>query len=436
MDSNELNLDPPESLFIGFRVATMAPSETCLGTDRSGNSILKQPATPYGLIDRVAIGVSRGQIQWLAPIEQLPAFDQSVKVIDGEGTILSPGLIDCHTHLVYGGNRADEWEMRRGGKSYEEIARAGGGILSTVTKTRAASEQELLNQATDRAISLLAEGVTTIEIKSGYGLNVETELKMLRVANTLQKHLPMSVEATLLGAHAVPPEYKNRPDDYVELVCKEMIPAAKELCSSVDVFCESIAFEIGQTEKVFNAATAAGMKIKVHAEQLTHTGAAAMAARMGALSADHLEYLTDSDCEILAEHGTVATLLPGAFYCLGETQRPPVKSLLSNNVPIAIATDSNPGSSPVQSILLMGNMACHLFGLSPEQSFRGMTQHAATALGLQDSIGMIAPGFQADFAVWDVQSPAEILYGIGHNPCIQVFKHGESTVQLNHDHTH
>jgi len=384
---------------------------------------------PYGKLQDVAMGVRDGIIQWIEPHSSLPDFEGNVSVIDGQNQWLTPGLIDCHTHLVYGGNRANEWEMRLSGVPYEEIARQGGGILSSVTSTRGATEDELVESASARLNSLIAEGVTTVEIKSGYGLDLETELKMLRAAKRVGERCGLHVETTLLGAHALPPEFKGHPERYLDLVCNEMIPTAAEqdLCGTVDAFCESIAFDVAQTKRVFAAAIDAGLKIKVHAEQLTNMGMAAEAARMGAISADHLEYLSADDCETLAEHGTVATLLPGAFYCLKETQRPPMDALLKNNVPIAIATDSNPGSSPMLSLLLAGNMACNLFGLTPELVLAGMTRNAAKALALSDR-GEIRVGTRADFAVWNVDSPAEILYQIGGNPCAAVYRGGEKLI--------
>lgn len=370
--------------------------------------------------------VSNGAIRWVGPEDRMPSATGAT-VIEGNGRFLSPGLIDCHTHFVYGGNRADEWEMRLNGVPYEQIAQSGGGILSTVRATRAASEEELVESAKNRLLPLTRQGVTTVEIKSGYGLDTETELKMLSAAQQLEEELPLSVSPTLLAAHAVPPEYNGRADDYIDLVCNEIIPAAAEYCDAVDVFCESIAFSLEQTRRVFEAAEAADahLKIKIHAEQLSYTGSAAMAAEMGALSVDHLEYLSEADCRVLAANGTVATLLPGAFYNLRETQKPPVAALRAAGVPIAIATDSNPGSSPVGSILLMAHMACTLFGLTPEEAILGLTRNAAQAIGASQVIGTLAESKVANFAVWDIDSPAELAYGIGHNPCVAVYHEGE-----------
>ncbi|WP_442885625.1 imidazolonepropionase [Amaricoccus sp.] len=329
--------------------------------------------------------------------------------------VMTPGLIDCHTHVVYGGNRAAEFEARLEGADYKEIARRGGGILSTVRQTRAASEEELFAAALPRLRALMAEGVTTIEIKSGYGLDLETELKLLRVARRVAEELPIRVSPTLLGAHALPPEYAGRSDDYIALVCEEMIPAAAEarLADAVDVFCESIAFSVAQCERVFEAAARHGLAIKGHTEQLSNLGGSAMAARHGALSVDHIEYLDEAGVAAMAASGTVATLLPGAFYFLRETQRPPIALLRQYGVPMAVATDVNPGTSPLSSILLMMNMACTLFQLTPTEALRGITANAARALGLGERLGTIAPGMQADLCLWDVEQPAELAYAFG-----------------------
>ena len=419
-----LDLQPPEKLFQGFQVATMARQQSVLAASESGSDF-KVPNVAYGLLSDCSVGIAGEEILWIAPDENLPAFDESVERINGQGRLLTPGLVDCHTHLVYAGSRADEWESRLNGVSYEEIARRGGGILSSVKATRAASVEELVQQSTPRLKRLMQEGVTTVEIKSGYGLDLASEIKMLQAAKTLGDQFDVSVVTTLLAAHAVPPEYKGRADDYIDLVCKQIIPAAKGLCSAVDAFCESIAFDVEQTRKVFDAAVQNELDIKVHAEQLTHTGMAVLAAKLGALSADHLEYLTESDCDELGNYEMVATVLPGAFYCLKETQKPPIEALRKNKVPIAVATDCNPGSSPVTSLLLMANMACNLFGLTPEESLVAITTNAAKALGLDHQIGSVQPGLFADFAVWNVSSPAELIYGVGHNPCHQVYSRGQ-----------
>ncbi len=402
-------VNSPEQLFVGFRIACMRP-------DSLGD---------YDLLDKHTIGVSAGIIDWVLPESSIPRFDENVKLIQGNGELITPGLIDCHTHLVYGGNRAIEWSRRLAGQTYESLAAEGGGILSTVNATRMADEDQLLASAKQRLACLLREGVTTVEIKSGYGLDLDTELKMLRVARELENQLAVEVESTLLAAHTCPSEFAGRNDDYIDLVCNQIIPASRRICSAVDVFCDQIAFNLDQSRRVLETATELGLRTKIHAEQLTHTGAAVMAAQLGALSADHLEYLSQSDCEILAECGTVATLLPGAFYCLQETQKPPISTLLQHHVPIAIATDSNPGSSPLLSLRLAANMACNLFGLLPEQAFAGITCNAARALGIHDTRGSIEIGKQADFAVWSVESLAEILYTLGDQPCVNVFKRGE-----------
>ncbi len=417
-------MNVPEKVFSGFQVATLALPGTVLSVDDEGQPLFTAPATAYSVVENGTVGVTNGQIDWIVPRDMLPQLPSEVEVVHGHHRWLTPGLIDCHTHLVYGGNRATEWESRLNGVSYQEIARAGGGILSSVRNTRAASEDELLMSAEKRLCRLMKEGVTTIEIKSGYGLDQESELKMLRVARQLGHRLDVHVEATLLAAHAVPPEFTGRGDDYVDWICREMIPASRELCTAVDVFCETIAFSPQQTERVFLAAKQFGLKIKVHAEQLSRTGIALTAAKLGALSVDHVEYLSDADCAALASYPTVATLLPGAFYCLRETQKPPIAALRKNKVAMAVATDSNPGSSPVVSLLLMGNMACNLFGLTPEESLLGMTRHAAQALGLQNRLGTLEPGKQADLAVWNVESPAEIFYGLGLNLCTASFRNG------------
>lgn len=376
----------------------------------------------YGLSADAAIHFEGGSIVWAGPrgeASKLPATDCG-------GRLVTPGLIDCHTHLVYGGNRANEFEMRLTGASYAEIAKAGGGIASTVRATRAASEGELVASGLKRLDTLLAEGITTIEIKSGYGLDVETELRMLRVARQLGKKRPVDVVTTFLGAHTFPPEFKDRRQDYVDLVCTESLPAAASagLADAVDGFCEGIAFSVEETERVFKAAKALDLRVKLHAEQLSNLGGAKLAARYGALSADHIEYLDEEGVAAIAASGTVAVLLPGAFYYLREKQHPPVAALRSHKVPIAIATDLNPGSSPVHSLLLVMNMACVLFGLTPEEALLGVTTNAAKALGLKDR-GVIAPGMKADLAIWDVERPGDLAYPLGFNPLAAVIRNGE-----------
>ena len=377
----------------------------------------------WGLIEKGALAIADGKIVWVGKAAELPDVGGAERV-EGNGQFLSPGLIDCHTHLVYGGSRADEWQQRLQGVSYEEIARAGGGILSTVTATRAASEDELFESAKVRAESFIAQGVTSIEIKSGYGLDVETESKMLRAASRLERALPVTIHPTLLGAHAVPPEFKGDADGYIDLVVKEMIPAAKRLATSVDIFTESIAFNLEQTEILLSVAHHEGFRTKIHAEQLSNMGGTKLAAELGAMSADHLEYLDEAGVEAMAEYGTVATLLPGAFYFLKETQKPPVGLLRKYKVPIAIATDANPGSSPVANILLIANMACTYFGLTPAEAIRGMTINAAKALGVEKEVGSLSVGKKADIACWKINSPAELAFAIGHNPCTWAIKNG------------
>lgn len=421
------DLGRPELLLAGFRVATMAPAGAILARGPNEFALWSQPpgdpAQP--LAEPVTVGVGAGRITWVVPDRMVPGNMADVPRLEGRGELLTPGLIDCHTHLVHAGDRSGEWAARLAGASYADIARAGGGILSTVRATREASEDELVRLALPRLWRLASDGVTTVEIKSGYGLDTATELRMLRAARRLESLAPVRIVTTLLGAHAVPPEYAGRPDDYVRVVCEEMIPASRPWCSAVDVFCESIAFSPVQTETIFGAALATGLRIKVHAEQLSHSGAARLAARMGALSADHLEFLPDQECELLARAGTVATLLPGAFYGLRERQLPPVSALFAAGVDVAVATDSNPGSSPLASLLLAGNMACNLFGLTPEQAFAGMTRCAAKALGLDGETGTIEPGKSADFACWDARTVAEVLHRIGAGPLTRVMFRGQ-----------
>ena len=378
---------------------------------------------PYSLVEDGAFFVQDGRIAWTGKERDAPAADRTV---DCGGRLVTPGLIDCHTHLVYGGNRAQEFEMRLSGATYAEIAKAGGGILSTVRATRAASEEELVTSALPRLDALLSEGVTTIEIKSGYGLDLGTELRMLRVARRLGTLRPVDVVTSFLGAHALPPEYRDDRAAYVRLVCEEVLPAVarEKLADAVDGFCEGIAFSVAEMEQVFKAAKALGLPVKLHADQLANLGGGAMAARHGALSVDHIEYLDEAGVDTLAKAGTVAVLLPGAFYYLKETQAPPVDLLRKAGVPIAVATDLNPGSSPVHSLLAALNMACVLFRLTPEEALKGATVNAARALGLDDR-GQLAPGQRADFVLWNVERPAELVYPLGFNPCHAVYRAGE-----------
>ena len=385
----------------------------------------------YGAIEDAAIAVADGRIEWIGPVAELPAApaDCAAQAHDVGGRWITPGLIDCHTHIVCGGARAAEFELRLEGATYEEISRAGGGIRSTVAATRAASEETLFASAASRLVDLIAEGVTTVEIKSGYGLDVETEVKMLRVARRLGDALPLTVKTSFLGAHAVPPEYEGRSGDYTDFVCLESLPAAhaEGLVDAVDGFCESIGFTAGETEQLFVAARALGLPVKLHAEQLLDQGGAKLAARYGALSADHLEFLSDDGVAAMAASGTVAVLLPGAYYFLRETKLPPMDAFRAHGVPIAIATDSNPGSSPVTSLLLMLNMACTLFRMTPEEALAGVTRNAAQALGIADSHGTLEPGKAADFVIWDIERPAELAYRIGANPCHGVVRAGVAT---------
>jgi imidazolonepropionase len=374
--------------------------------------------TPYGLLDGHAVGIEGDRIAFVAAENDVPADWHNAERDDLGGRLVTPALIDCHTHLVFGGNRAREFEMRLEGASYEEIARAGGGIVSTMVATREASEDELVDAALPRLDAMIAEGVGTVEIKSGYGLSVEHELKMLRAARRLGEVRPVRVVTSWLAAHALPPEYKGKPDAYIdEVVLLGMDAAnAERLVDAVDGFCEGIAFSPQQIARVFDHARSLGLPVKLHAEQLSNLGGAKLAAGYGALSADHLEYLDEEGVEAMAASGTVATLLPGAFYTLRETQVPPVQALRDHNVPIAIATDCNPGSSPLASLLLTLNMACTLFRMTPEEALAGATRNAAKALGLAEEIGTIEAGKAAELAVWNVAEPAELAYRIGFNP--------------------
>jgi len=371
----------------------------------------------YGLIENGALATEGERIAWVGPGVDIPDAYRDSPAHDLGGRLVTPALIDCHTHVVFGGNRAAEFELRLNGASYEEVARAGGGIVSTVKATREASEDALLVDALTRVDRLIAEGVTLIEIKSGYGLDRDTELKMLRVARRIAKQRPVDVRTSFLGAHAVPPEFKGRPDAYIDEICIPALHAAhaEGLVDAVDGFCEGIAFDTAQIARVFDVARELGLPVKLHAEQLSNIGGTRLAAGYGALSADHVEYATEADASALAACGTVATLLPGAFYTLRETQAPPIQSFRDHGVAMALATDCNPGSSPLTSPLLVMNMACTLFRMTPLEALMGMTVHGARALGLTDR-GRIIAGNRADLCVWDAAHPAELAYRIGFNP--------------------
>jgi imidazolonepropionase len=399
------------TLWTGARLATL---QTELGV-------------PYGLIDDGAMVVEGSQLRWVGPAAELPRewADRCEQRHDAQGALITPGLIDCHTHLVHGGDRAREFELRLQGVTYEEIARSGGGIVSTVRATREASAAELLAQSTPRLHALLAEGVTTVEIKSGYGLALEAERRCLSVARELGRHLPVDVRTTFLGAHAVPPEFAGRTDAYLDDVLAMLAPLhAEGLVDAVDAFCERIAFSVEQTRRVFEAATALGLPVKLHAEQLSDSGGAQLAAEFHALSCDHLEWLSTEGVAAMASAGCVAVLLPGAFYFLRETRCPPIELLREYSVPMAVSTDCNPGSSPCTSPLLMLNMACTLFRLTPEEALAGMTRHAARALGLADR-GVLAAGLRADFVLWDVAHPAQLSYALGANRRLRTVFQGQ-----------
>lgn len=371
----------------------------------------------YGLIADAALVLQEDRILWVGPMDSLPDAHRALPAQDCKGRLVTPGLIDCHSHIVFGGHRAAEFEMRLNGASYEEVARAGGGILSTVTATRAASEAELLSSALARADLMIAAGATTIEVKSGYGLTLADELKMLRVARQIAQHRRVAVKTTHLAAHAIPPEYAGRPDAYIDEVAIPSLQAAhaEGLVDCVDAFCEGIAFSPTQVARLFAAARALDLPIKLHAEQLSDLKGAVLAAGMGALSCDHVEYMGQDGVEAMAAAGSVAVILPGAFYTLRETQKPPIEALRAAGVPMAVATDFNPGSSPVASLPLTMNMACTLFRMTPLEALQGTTTCAARALGLTDR-GTIAPGQRADLCLWDATHPAELSYRIGATP--------------------
>jgi len=377
---------------------------------------MRDDGTRYGAVEAAALGYKDGAITFAAPMHELPDRPEVLAghVESVRGAWITPGLIDCHTHLVFGGDRADEFERRLGGASYEDIARAGGGIMSTVRATRMADESALLAASLPRARALVDDGATTLEIKSGYGLDLDSERKMLRVARRIGETLGIGVSTTLLAAHALPPEFKDRPDAYIDTICDDILPAvAREgLADAVDAFCERIAFTPAQTRRVFEKARALGIPVKLHADQLSDLGGAALAAEFGARSAEHLEHASDEGVRAMAARGTVAVLLPGAYYALRETKLPPIEAFRANGVPIAIATDCNPGTSPLLSLRLAMSMACTLFRMTPEEALRGATVNAARALGLADR-GVLETGKRADFVVWDIERPADLCYWIG-----------------------
>ena len=380
----------------------------------------QEPHAPAGLLPDAAIWIRDKRIAWVGRMTDIPAEAKTAESLDVQHRLVTPGLVDCHTHIVYGGSRAREFELRLEGASYADIARAGGGIVSTVAATREASETELLRSALARVDALIAEGVTTIEIKSGYGLDLDTELKMLRVARAIPGHRAIRVQTSFLGAHAIPTDYAGRADQYIDEVCLPTLGAAHAggLVDAVDAFCENIAFTRAQVKRVFERAQSLSLPVKLHAEQLSNLGGTALAAEFGALSSDHLEHTSEEDVIAMARAGTIAVLLPGAFYFLRETTLPPIAALRRHQVDIALASDCNPGSSPLTSLLLVMNMACILFGMTPDETLAGITRNAAKALGLHDC-GRLAPGCHADLAIWDVEHPAELAYRIGFNPLHQ-----------------
>ncbi|RKQ72177.1 imidazolonepropionase [Litorimonas taeanensis] len=377
---------------------------------------------PYGLIEKASLVIEGGQILWLGKACNLPERFHALPVTSLNGRLITPAFVDCHTHLIFGGNRALEFEMRLQGASYEEIARRGGGIISTVKATREATDEELLKSALTRLDALMDSGVSVVEVKSGYGLTIDQEIRMLRIARALEQHRPVSIVTTWLAAHAVPPEYKGREEAYIDevVIAGLKLAHSQGLVDAVDGFCETIGFSTAQMTRIFKAAKSLGLPMKLHAEQLTDQKGAILAAEYQGLSADHLEYLDPNDVPEFAKSGSVAVLLPGAFYTLKETQLPPVKALRDNQVDMAIATDCNPGSSPLTSILTAMNMACTLFSFTPEEALTGVTRHAAKALGLSDTHGVIAVNRPANIAIWDVKHPSELSYWLGASPLHQL----------------
>jgi len=397
--SSDLDFTVSQRLYINAFLATM-----------------DQNSDPYGLVENGALAAVGGEITWCGRHDEVPDEYANFQSEDLGGRLITPGLVDCHSHIVFGGDRAREFEMRLEGASYEEVARAGGGIVSTVKATRLAEESDLLVGALARVDALISEGVTTIEIKSGYGLDLETELKMLRVARAVERSRPIRVKTSFLGAHAIPPEFSGQPDEYIDEVCIPALRAAHQaaLVDAVDGFCENIAFTLVQIERVFKVAKDLGLPVKLHAEQLSSLGGASLAARYDALSADHLEYLDEAGVMDMKNAATIAVILPGAYYTLRETRAPPVELFRKHQVPMAVATDGNPGSSPMFSVLLAMNMASTLFGLTPAEALAGVTTNAAKALGIVD-IGILSAGMRADLAIWNVGHPAELAYRIGFN---------------------
>lgn len=389
-----------------------------------GADIVTMQDGRYSIIEQGAIAVSGEEIVWLGSYTHSAHIAASQRT-DLGGGIITPGLVDCHTHLVFGGDRSHEFEQRLNGVSYSEIAAQGGGILSTVRATRSASQAQLVASARKRLDHLLAEGVTTVEIKSGYGLEIASELRMLQAIRQLAQQVPAQIQATCLAAHAVPPEYQQQPDAWVDVICDQLLPqvAAEGLADAVDAFCEHLAFSPDQVRRVFTAAQRLGLPVKLHAEQLSPLGGSALAAEFNALSADHVEYATETDVAAMAQHGTVAVLLPGAFYLLRETQRPPVELFRRYQVPMALASDANPGTSPALSLRLMLNMGCTLFGMTPEEALAGVTLNGARALGLADRLGSLEVGKLADFVHWPLARPAELVYWLGGQlPCRVIFR--------------
>ena len=402
---------PDDTLWRNLRLATLDPAQTA----------------PYGMLDYHALIIREGRVLAIVPEASLPTAHANTH--DLQGRLVTPGLIDCHTHLVFGGNRASEWEQRLNGVSYQQISAQGGGINATVTATRAATEEALFASAQARIARLMREGVTLLEVKSGYGLNATAEEKMLRVAARLAEENLIEISPTLLAAHAVPVEYRDNPDGYITHVCETILPQlwGKGLFEAVDLFCESVGFTLAQSERVLRVAQAAGIPVKGHVEQLSLLGGAQLVSRYHGLSADHIEYLDEAGVVAMRHSGTVGVLLPGAFYFLKETQRPPVELLRRYQVPMAVATDFNPGTSPFISLHLAMNMACVQFGLTPEEAWAGVTRHAAQALGRQATHGQLKAGYVADFNVWDAQNPVEILYEPGRNPLYQRIFRGQIT---------